>query len=120
MPRTWIDGRPLEVFDEYVPVLNEGNPEVTANRLLGEAFRICHGTLNAQPRREHLQELLAYAQAYIEVARGDGIETQALARRCERMAVRLAELEANALAAGMAERTVRRLSLVRRDGGEAA
>jgi hypothetical protein len=104
MPRAW-DGTLLEPFDEHIPVLNSGNPEVVANRLLGEAFAICNGTLKIRPRRAHLCELLAYSQSYVEAGGGDRIELQALNRRVQLLAMQVAEAEANATAAMLAERT---------------
>jgi len=41
-----------------------------------------------------LCELVAFARAYVEVARGDGIERDVLAKRCQQLAQRNAELEA--------------------------
>jgi hypothetical protein len=76
------------------PRANEGNPEIGANRLLGEAFRIANGTSPMPPTRAHLCELLVFARAYVGIARGDGIERDALARRCEQLVGRNAELEA--------------------------
>jgi hypothetical protein len=80
-------------FDKSDPVPSERNPETSANRLLGEAFRIANGSTTLPPRA-HLCELLVFARAYVEIAQGDGIERDALAKGCEHLAERNAELEA--------------------------
>jgi hypothetical protein len=76
------------------PWSSAGNPEINPNRLLGEAFRIAGGSTVLPPTRAHLCELVAFARAYVEVARGDGIERDVLAKRCQQLAQRNAELEA--------------------------
>jgi len=106
--------------DERIPVLNEFNPEIEANRYLGEAFRIANGTSDAQPKREHLAELLCYSRAWVEASRGDPIELKALHARIAHLSARNAELEANATAARLGERTVRRIARRPQTGGEAA
>ena len=79
---------------ERIPVRSEGIPETSANRLLGEAFRIANGTSLIRPTRAHVCELLSFARAYVEIARDDGFERDSLAKCCERLAARNAELEA--------------------------
>lgn len=90
----WQGCRGARRLEEQSPVLSERNPETGANRLLGEAFRIANGSTTLSPTRAHVCELLSFARAYVEIARDDGFERDSLAKCCERLAARNAELEA--------------------------
>ena len=61
--------------------LTTRGPEVEANRLLGEAFRIANGTVDTRPTRTHLNELLAFARSWVDAVRGEGIKQDALVER---------------------------------------